>query len=164
MMLQVLMLNLTCKDNYEKLKFARDAYTIGRHPSIKDGLGFQKRTKNLTTQRTSTLNKEKGKGLMTSSSSQDQTNHAYLYAHVKNDSNVAHHDRSYNHAALPNRHDATFNSHAMFASSSSFAHGRNRPRHHHIASHAPMSHPDFRGTKTRARTNHQVCLDQVSHI
>jgi hypothetical protein len=32
----------TCKDNYEKLKFARDAYIIGRHPSIKDGLGFQK--------------------------------------------------------------------------------------------------------------------------
>jgi hypothetical protein len=30
----------TCKDNYEKLKFARDAYTIGRHPSIMDGLGF----------------------------------------------------------------------------------------------------------------------------
>jgi hypothetical protein len=23
----------TCKDNYEKLKFTRDAYTIGRHPS-----------------------------------------------------------------------------------------------------------------------------------
>jgi hypothetical protein len=34
----------TCKDSYEKLKFARDAYTIGRHPSIKDGLGFQKET------------------------------------------------------------------------------------------------------------------------
>ena len=32
----------TCKDNYEKLKFARDAYIIGRHPSIKDELGFQK--------------------------------------------------------------------------------------------------------------------------
>jgi hypothetical protein len=30
----------TCKDNYEKLKFARNAYTIGRHPSIKDELGF----------------------------------------------------------------------------------------------------------------------------
>jgi hypothetical protein len=30
----------TCKDDYEKLKFARDTYTIGRHPSIKDGLGF----------------------------------------------------------------------------------------------------------------------------
>jgi hypothetical protein len=45
----------TCKDNYEKLKFARDAYTIGRHPSIKDGLGFQKETKNLTSQRTSSV-------------------------------------------------------------------------------------------------------------
>jgi hypothetical protein len=74
---------------------------------------------------------------MDSSSSHDQKNHAYLYAHVKNVSNVAHHDRSYNHAGLPNHHDATFNSHAMFASSSSFAHGRNRPRHHHVASHAP---------------------------
>jgi hypothetical protein len=51
----------TCKDNYEKLKFARDAYTVGRHPSIKDGLGFRKETKNLTNQRTSSLNKEKGK-------------------------------------------------------------------------------------------------------
>jgi hypothetical protein len=36
----------TCKNDFEKLKFARDAYTIGRHPSIKDGLGFQKGTKN----------------------------------------------------------------------------------------------------------------------
>jgi hypothetical protein len=51
----------TCKDNYEKLKFARDAYTIGRHPSIKDELGFLKGTKNLTSQRTSNLNKEKGR-------------------------------------------------------------------------------------------------------
>jgi hypothetical protein len=51
----------TCKDNSEKLKFARDAYTIGKHLSIKDGLGFQKETKNLTSQRTSNLNKEKGK-------------------------------------------------------------------------------------------------------
>jgi predicted amino acid dehydrogenase len=30
----------TCKSDFDKLKFARDAYTIGRHPSIKDGLGF----------------------------------------------------------------------------------------------------------------------------
>jgi predicted nuclease with TOPRIM domain len=51
----------TCKDNYEKLRFARDAYTVGRHPSIKDGLGFQKETKNLTSQMTPSLNKEKGK-------------------------------------------------------------------------------------------------------
>jgi hypothetical protein len=32
----------TCKIDFDKLKFARDAYTIGRHPSIKDGLGFRK--------------------------------------------------------------------------------------------------------------------------
>jgi hypothetical protein len=30
----------TCKVDFDKLKFARDAYTVGRHPSIKDGLGF----------------------------------------------------------------------------------------------------------------------------
>jgi hypothetical protein len=31
----------TCKDEVEKIKLARGSYTIGRHPSIKDGLGFQ---------------------------------------------------------------------------------------------------------------------------
>jgi hypothetical protein len=51
----------TCKDNYEKLKFARDAYTIGRYPSIKDGLGFQKETKNLTSQRIPISTKRKGR-------------------------------------------------------------------------------------------------------
>jgi hypothetical protein len=30
----------TCKIDFDKMKFARDAYTIGRHPSIKDGPGF----------------------------------------------------------------------------------------------------------------------------
>jgi hypothetical protein len=30
----------TSKNNFDKLKFARDAYTVGRHPSIKNGLGF----------------------------------------------------------------------------------------------------------------------------
>jgi hypothetical protein len=45
----------TCKSENDKIKFARDAYTIGRHPSIKDGLGFQKGTKNFTSQRTSNL-------------------------------------------------------------------------------------------------------------
>jgi hypothetical protein len=49
----------TCKGENDKIKFARDAYTIGRHPSIKDGLGFQNGTKNLTRQRTSNLIKEK---------------------------------------------------------------------------------------------------------
>jgi hypothetical protein len=126
-----------CKSDYEKLKFARDAYTIGRHPSIKDGLGFQKGTKNLTSQRTSNLNKEKGKAPMASSShsSHDKKNDAYLYAHVKN----VHHDRGYNHVALPTYHDTAFNSHVMFASSSSYAHGRSRTRCHRVASHVPRN-------------------------
>jgi hypothetical protein len=58
----------TYNNDYEKLKFAMDAYTIGRHPSIRDGLGFQKGTKNLTSQRASNLIKEKGKAPMASSS------------------------------------------------------------------------------------------------
>jgi hypothetical protein len=120
----------TCKDDYDKLKFARDAYTVGRHPSIKDGLGFQKETKNLTSQWTSSLNREKGKAPMASSSSHDQKNHAYLYTHVKK---VSHHDRSYDHVVLPVYH----NSHAMVASSSTYAYGRNRPRCNHAMSHAP---------------------------
>jgi hypothetical protein len=51
----------TCKDNYEKLKFARNAYTIGRRPSIKDGLGFQKGTKNLTSHRLPISTRRKGR-------------------------------------------------------------------------------------------------------
>jgi hypothetical protein len=115
----------SCMDNYEKLKFARDAYTVGRHPSIKDGLGFRKETKNLTSQRTSGINKEKGKAPMASSFSHDQKNHAYLYAHVKQ---VSHHDKCYNHDALPTYHD----SHAMFASSSTYVHDKSRPRRNHL--------------------------------
>jgi hypothetical protein len=66
----------TCKVYFDKLKFARDAYTIGRHPLIKDGLGFRKETKNLTSQRTPVLNKEKGNAPMASS---PQRNHAFIY-------------------------------------------------------------------------------------
>jgi hypothetical protein len=58
----------TCKVEFDKLKFARDAYTVGRHPSIKYGLSFRKETKNLTSQRTPVLNKENGKAPMASSS------------------------------------------------------------------------------------------------
>jgi hypothetical protein len=114
----------TCKSDFDKLKFARDAYTIGRHPSIKDGLGFRKEAKNLTRQRTSVLNKEKGKAPMTSS---PQRNHAFIY-----DRKIAsrtHYNRSYDHA--------NFNSHAMFASSSTFVHGRSRPRRNYVVSHSP---------------------------
>jgi hypothetical protein len=117
-----------CKNDFDKLKFARDAYTIGRHPSIKDGLGFRKETKNLTSQKSSVLNKEKGKAPMASSS---QNNHAYMYD--RKFTRHAHNDRCYNHAVLPDYHT----SHAMNASSSTCAYGRNRPRCNHAVSHAP---------------------------
>jgi hypothetical protein len=131
-----------CKNEYEKIKFARDANTIGRHPSIKDGLGFQKGTKKLTSQRASNLI-EKVKAPLASSSHSfhDKKIHAYLYAHVKNASNVshiAHHDVCYDHVVLPVCQDA----HAMItSSSSSYVHGSSRPRHraHHDVSHMPRN-------------------------
>jgi hypothetical protein len=72
----------------------------------------------------------------------DKKNHAYLHAHVKNASNVAHHDSCYDYDVLPICHDVVFYSHVMFASSSStHAHGRSRPRRyvHHVVSHAPRN-------------------------
>jgi hypothetical protein len=59
--------------------------------------------------------------------SSPQRNHAFIY-----DRKVAsrsHYNRNYNHAA--------HNSHAMFASSSTFVHGRSRPRRNHDVSHVP---------------------------
>jgi hypothetical protein len=114
----------TCKINFDKLKFARDAYTVGRHPSIKDGLGFQKEASNLTSQRAPIPNKEKGKAPMVSN---PQRNHAFICD--KKIANHAHYNRSYDHDA--------FNSHAMFASSSTFIHGRSRPRRNHVVHHVP---------------------------
>jgi hypothetical protein len=112
----------TCKINFDKLKFARDAYTVGRHPSIKDGLGFRKEAKNLTNQGAPIPNKEKGKAPMVSN---PQRNHAFIYD--RKIANRAHYNRSYD----------AFNSHAMFASSSTFAHGRSRPRRNHVVHHVP---------------------------
>jgi vacuolar-type H+-ATPase subunit H len=114
----------TCRIDFGKLKFARDAYTVGRHPSIRDGLGFRKEAKNLTSQRTPVLNKEKGKAPMASSS---QRNHAFIYD--RKIASRAHYNRNYDHDA--------FNSHAMFASSSTFVHGRSRPRRNHVMHHVP---------------------------
>jgi hypothetical protein len=114
----------TCKIDFDKLKFARDAYTFGRHPSIKDGLGFRKEPKNLTSQRAPIPNKEKGKAPMASST---QRNHAFIYNRkIASHSNY---NRSYDHDA--------FDSHAMFASSSTFVHGRSRPRRNHVVHHVP---------------------------
>jgi hypothetical protein len=115
----------TCKIDFDKLKFARDAYTIGRHPSIKDGLGFRKEAKNLTSQRAPIPNKEKGKAPMVSN---PQRNHAFIY-----DRKVA----SRSHYNESHVHTTYNDSHAMFASSSTFVHGRSRPRRNHVVSHAP---------------------------
>jgi hypothetical protein len=114
----------TCKVDFDKLKFARNAYTVGRHHSIKDGLGFRKEAKNLTSQRAPIPNKEKGKAPMASST---QRNHAFMY-----NRKIASHskyNRSYDHDA--------YDSHAMFASSSTFVHGRSRPRRNHVVHHVP---------------------------
>jgi hypothetical protein len=110
----------TCKSDFDKLKFARDAYTVGRHPSIKDGLGFKREAKNLTSHRAPIFNKEKGKAPMASSS---KKNHAFIYD--RKFSRNAHHNRSLN----------AYDSYAMFGSSSSFVHSRNMPRNnvvHHV--------------------------------
>jgi hypothetical protein len=50
----------TCKDECDKIKFAKDAYTIGRHPSIKDGLSFQNRAKDISSHEVPKFIKEKG--------------------------------------------------------------------------------------------------------
>jgi hypothetical protein len=81
--------------------------------------------------------------------SSSKKNHAYLYD--KRGTSIAHHARCYNHTVSHICHDAPFSSHAMFASSSSYAHGRNKPRLHHVASHAP------RKTLTGPITLYQTC-------
>jgi hypothetical protein len=103
----------TSKNDFDKLKFARDAYTVGRHPSIKDGLGFKKEVKNLTSHKASISIKEKGKAPMANSI---QKNHAFLY-HDRRYSRSVHHDRSCNDVV-----SHAYDSNAMFASSSSMHH------------------------------------------
>jgi hypothetical protein len=71
-----------------------------------------------------------GKGLDSGSGS-SQKNHAYLYD--KKFTSSTYNYRCYDHIV---NHDATLNSHAMFASSSTFVHGRSRPRRNYATSHA----------------------------
>jgi hypothetical protein len=133
----------TCKVNFDQLKFARDAYTVGRHPSIKDGLGFRKKTKNLTSQKAPVLNKEKGKAPMANSSKKCQ---AYIYD--RKFSRNAHYSRSYD----------ALNSHAMFASRSTFVHGRCKPRRNHVVHHVPRKVCNKRSTIYHAcNTSFTIC-------
>jgi hypothetical protein len=53
----------TCKDESDKIKFARDAYTIGRHPYIKDGLGFHKGAKDTKSHKAPISIRRRGKRL-----------------------------------------------------------------------------------------------------
>jgi len=101
------------------LKFARDAYTIGRHPSIKDGLGFKREVKNLTSHKASISAKEKGKAPMANSV---QKNHAFIYS-----------DRKFSRNSYRNYSD---DSYAMPASSSSIVHDRNLARRN-VINHIP---------------------------
>jgi hypothetical protein len=112
----------TSKSEFDKLKFARDAYTIGRHPSIKDGLGFKREVKNLTSHKASISAKEKGKAPMASNA---KKNHAFMYHDRKFSRNV-HDDRSCN----------AYNSNTMVASSSSIMHDRNLARRN-VINHMP---------------------------
>ena len=102
----------TSKNEFDKLKFVRDAYTIGRHPSIKDGLGYKREAKNLTSHKAPISAKEKGKAPMASSV---QKNHAFMYHDRRQSRNAYRSCNAYN----------AFVSHAMFASSSSYVHDRN---------------------------------------
>jgi hypothetical protein len=77
----------------------------------------------LQSQRAPIPNKEKGKAPMANST---QRNHAFIYNDRKFSRN-AHYNRSYD----------AFNSHAMFASSSTFVHGRSKPKRNHVVHHVP---------------------------
>jgi hypothetical protein len=101
----------TSKSEFDKLKFARDAYTVGRHPSIKDGLYFKREAKNLTSHKAPISAKEKGKAPMTNNG---QKNHAFIYGHRKFSRNAY---RNY-----------ACDSYAMTASSSYVVHSRDIPR------------------------------------
>jgi hypothetical protein len=126
----------TCKSDFDKLKFARDAYTVGRHPSIKDGLGFKREAKNLTSQRAPILNKEKGKAPMASCI---QKNNAFIY--YRKVSRNTHYNRSY----------GAYDSHAMIVSSSTFVHGRSRHRKGNVIHHVPKKMPNESATIFHAR-------------
>jgi hypothetical protein len=106
----------TCKDEYDF--FARVAYIIGRHPSIKDRLGFHEEAKDTKSHNAPNFIKEKEKAPMVSisHSSHDIKNHAYLYAHVNNALCIVHHDACVYHAMPAMRHGVVYSLYAMTTS------------------------------------------------
>jgi hypothetical protein len=147
----------TCKNEVENVKFSRDAFTIGRHPYIKDGLGFQKGTKDTKSQKVINFTKEKAKAPMASSSHSfhEKKNHAYLYSQTKNVSHNAHCDTCNDISILPKHHDVVFTPRTMFDSSSgSYAHSRGRTRCHasRVISHVPKDRNASHGPSILFRT------------
>jgi hypothetical protein len=134
-----------CKDECDKIKFARDLNTIGRHPSIKDGLGFHKGTKDTKCHKAPNFTKEKGKAPMAISSHSfyEKKNNAYLYAkNASHNVSNAHHDACIDHPILHMCHYAVLAPCALNVSStSSHAHRRSRPRchAHNVGFHAPRN-------------------------
>jgi hypothetical protein len=144
----------TSKNEVEKIKFATDAFTNGRHPSIKDGLGFQKGTKNTKSQKALNFTKEKGKAPMASSSHyfHEKKNHAYLYSHVKNVSHKGHNATCNDSFAFPKHHDGVFTPCTMFASSSDSSSSRTRCHVSHVVSRAPKDRNASHGPSILFRT------------
>jgi hypothetical protein len=138
----------TSKNEFDKLKFARDAYTIGRHPSNKDGLGFKREAKNLTSHKAPIFAKEKGKAPMANST---QKNHAFMYHDWRYSRNV-HYDKSYNDVV----------SHAMTASSSSIMHDRSLARKN-VTHHMPRRNVHVpRKTSNELSTIYHACNDSFA--
>jgi hypothetical protein len=134
----------TCKSEVDKVKFAWDAFTIGRLPSIKDGLGFQKGTKNTKSQKDLNFTKEKGKAPMANSvhSIHEKRNHAYLYSHVKSSSHNAYHVTC----------NGSFTPRTMTASSSDCNRSRTRRHASHVVSHMPKDRNASHGSSILFRT------------
>jgi hypothetical protein len=148
------MFNLKLEIEVEKVKFARDAFNIGRHPSIKDGHVFQKGTKDTKNQKAFNFTKEKGKASMASSSHSfhEHKNDAYLYSYVKNVSHNVHHDICNDSYASQKRHDGVFTPHTMFVSSSHSSRSRTRCHASHVVSHAPKHRNASHGPSILFRT------------
>jgi hypothetical protein len=112
-------------------------------PSIKDGLGFKREAKNLTSLKAPIPAKEKGKAPMTNSS---QKNHAFIYGDKRYSRNV-HYDRSYNDVV----------SHALIASSSSIMHDRSLARKN-VINHVPRRNVHVpKRTRNEPSTIYHAC-------
>ena len=64
-------------------------------------------------------------------------NETVIYSDIPAQNNAYIYDRKFSRNAHYNRSYDAFNSHAMFASSSTFVHGSSKPRKNHVVHHVP---------------------------